>query len=130
VSNVIIFFVTSIIDINKLSLNISTFNLIKPNISYSNWLALVVYRDITMSVILLIYANVYFTTKDKRKRWGITVLTFLLLLGGSQLLRVLSMIEYTGWTIYYEGICIGALIGITFLTARYSTRRDGGKQHG
>ncbi|MGI8386223.1 hypothetical protein [Robertmurraya sp. P23] len=126
-TNVIVFFVTSIVDINKLTLNLSTFSLIKPIISYSNWLALVVYRDITMSVILLIFVNVYFTTKEKRGKWGITILTFFLLLAGSQVLRALNIIQYTGWTIYYEILCIGALIGITLLTARIATRLDGGK---
>lgn len=127
VTNVIVFFVTSIVDINKLTLNMSTFSLIKPIISYSHWLALVVYRDITMSVILLIFVNVYYTTKEKRRKWGIIILTFFLLLVGSQMLRALNIIKYTGWTIYYEILCIGVLIGITLLTARITSRLDGGK---
>ncbi|MCM3600017.1 hypothetical protein M3175_04675 [Robertmurraya korlensis] len=127
VTNVIVFFVTSIVDINKLTLNISTFSLIKPIVTYSHWLALVVYRDITMSIILLIFVNVYFTTQAKRGKWGITILTFFLLLAGSQVLRAYNIIQYTGWTIYYEIICIAALIGITLLTARITTRLDGGK---
>lgn len=129
VTNVIVYFVTSIVDINKLTLNLSTYSLIKPIISYSNWLALVVYRDITMSLILLIFVNVFFTTTDHKRKWGITLLTFLLLLGGSQLLRVLSIIQYTGWTIFYEMLCIGVLIGITVLTVVITTRLDGGKRH-
>lgn len=127
VTNVIVFIVTSIVDINKLTLNMSTFSLIKPIISYSHWLALVVYRDITMSVILLIFVNVYYTRKEKRGKWGITILTFFLLLAGSQVLRALNIIQYTGWTIYYEILCIGSLIGITLLTAHITTRLDGGK---
>jgi hypothetical protein len=129
VTNVIVYLVTSIVDINKLTLNISTYSLIKPIISYSNWLALVIYRDITMSLILLIFVNVLFTTTDRKRKWGITILTFLLLLGGSQLLRVLSIIQYTGWTIFYEMLCIGALIGITVVTVRITTRLDGGSRH-
>jgi len=124
---VIVLLVTSIVEINKLTLNISTFSLIKPIVSNSHWLALVVYRDITMSVILLIFVNVYFTTKEKGRKWGISLLTFFLLLAGSQMLRALNIIQYTGWTIYYEILCIGALIGITLLTARITTRLDGGK---
>lgn len=123
----IVLLVTSIVEINKLTLNISTFSLIKPIVSNSHWLALVVYRDITMSVILLIFVNVYFTTKEKGRKWGISLLTFFLLLAGSQMLRALNIIQYTGWTIYYEILCIGALIGITLLTARITTRLDGGK---
>jgi hypothetical protein len=80
-----------------------------------------------MSVILLIFVNVYFTTKEKGRKWGISLLTFFLLLAGSQMLRALNIIQYTGWTIYYEILCIGALIGITLLTARITTRLDGGK---
>lgn len=129
VTNVIVYFVTSIVDINKLTLNLSTYSLIKPIISYSNWLALVVYRDITMSLILLIFVNVFFTTTNRKRKWGVTILTFLLLLGGSQLLRILSIIQYTGWTIFYEMLCLGALIGITVLTVRITTRLDGGKRH-
>ncbi len=128
VTNVIVFFVTAIVDINKLTLNISTFSLIKPVVSYSNWLALVVYRDITMSIILLIFVNVYFTSKNKRRKWEITILTFFLLVAGSQLLRALNIIQYKGWTIFYEMLCIGALIGITLLTARITTRIDGGRK--
>lgn len=124
----IVFFVTAIVDINKLTLNISTYSLIKPVVSYSNWLALVVYRDITMSVILLIFVNVYFTSKNKRGKWEITILTFFLLVVGSQLLRALNIIQYRGWTIFYEMFCIGALIGITLLTARITTRIDGGRK--
>ena len=129
VTNVIVYFVTSIIDINKLTLNLSTYSLIKPVISYTNWLALVIYRDITMSLILLIFINVLFTTTDRKRKWGITILTFFLLLGGSQLLRILSIIQYTGWTIFYEMFCIGALIVITVLTVRLTTRVNGGNRH-
>lgn len=124
----IVLLVTAIVDINKLTLNISTYSLIKPVVSYSNWFALVVYRDITMSVILLIFVNVYFTSKNKRGKWEITILTFFLLVAGSQLLRALNIIQYRGWTIFYEMLCIGALIGITLLTARITTRIDGGRK--
>lgn len=124
--NVIVYFVTAIVDINKLSINISMFEIIKMNVSYINWLGFVIHRNITMSLVLLIFVNIYLTTKKGMMKWVAVGGTFLILIFGGQLLQKLDVLHYTGWNNYYELICNLGLMYITKKSAQIALKFDGG----
>lgn len=116
VTNVLIYFVLAIIDINKLTIISYKYQLISISKDIPHFLSVILHRDVNLSFILLIMVNIFFTIKKIRVRINVLVITFIVLLTIHQLLRYFEVITYHKWSIFHDMVMIISLIFITIVT--------------
>lgn len=110
ITNVLGYMFFSVVDINKLTILTFKLNLVKASEQIPHFLSLIIHRDISFSLILLAFANLYHTTTSKYVKLWASVCTFLLLFGASLLLRLLGVLKYVRWNNFYEAIMIAFLM--------------------
>lgn len=113
--NIIIYLVIQIIHINFFSIITLEFK----NFTYSpkpmGFITIIVYRDVVLPFLLLIFVNVLFSLKSVRTRTVITAIIFIISLTMEQLLSSLGYIHDRHWSIWYRTLFIGSMMILSIL---------------
>jgi hypothetical protein len=111
VVNFLLVMVIEIILTNKLTILTYNLKLFQMNTSsIPHFLSMMLQNDITVSFVLLTFANVFLTTSKASIRWGISVYVFLLQMFIGAMLRWNSVLIDTGWNFAMEAVMTAALM--------------------
>ncbi len=118
VTNVLLYMLLAIVDINKLTILSDTLGVFHLSKKVPEFLSVILHRDFTFSITLLTFANVYLTTLKRSTKIGISLYTFSFILCTSQFLRLGGAITYEKWNIFYECLLIISLMILTYCFGR------------
>lgn len=127
ITNVLLYMLLAIVDINKLTILSDTLGVFQLSKKVPDFLSIILHRDFTFSITLLIFANVYLTTLKRSTKIGISLYTFTFLLCTGQFLSFSGAITYVRWNIFYESLLIVSLMIVTYWFGRlliYLQRRE------
>ncbi|MEC0230369.1 hypothetical protein [Paenibacillus alba] len=105
-TNVLLYMILAIVDINKLTLLSHVLHFFQLSTQIPKFLSVIVHRDLTFSLTLLTFANVYLTTPKSLTKIGISLYSYAFLVGSGQWLRWTGAITYVKWNIFYECLLI------------------------
>ncbi|MDQ0872556.1 FlaA1/EpsC-like NDP-sugar epimerase [Paenibacillus sp. V4I3] len=118
ITNVLLYMLLAIVDINKLTILSDTLGLFQLSKKVPEFLSVILHRDFTFSITLLTFANVYLTTLKRSIKIGISLYTFTFLLCTGQFLSLNGAITYVKWNIFYECLLIVSLMIFTYWAGR------------
>lgn len=103
----------SIIDINKWTLLYSKYHFFQLSTNKAAFLSYILHRDIVFSFILLIMVNLFFNIKNRIMKFGILLISYIMIFTSIQLLRNFKVITFLKWNTYNELLLLLAMIFIT-----------------
>lgn len=103
----------SIIDINKWTLLYSKYHIFQLSKNKVDFLSFILHRDIVFSFILLIMVNIFFTSKNRIMKFGILLISYIMIYISHQLLIHFNIVTYLKWNTYYELLLLVMMIFIT-----------------
>lgn len=118
VTNVLLYMLLAIVDINKLTILSDTVGVFHLSKKVPEFLSVILHRDFTFSITLLTFANVYLTTLKRSTKIGISLYTFSFIMCIGQFLRFNGAITYERWNIFYECLLIVSMMVLTYWIGR------------
>lgn len=83
--------------------------------SIPHFLSMILHNDLTVTFVLLTFANVFLTTSKAGIRWGISIYTFLIQLFTGAALRWNGVLTDNGWNFVMESVMIVVVMIYTLL---------------
>lgn len=122
-ANFLLFMAIEVILTNKLTIigfNLGLFLINTKSIPH--FLSLILHNDLTVTFVLLTFANVFLTTSKAGIRWGISLYTFLFQLFTGAALRWNGVLTDNGWNFVMESVMIVVIMTYTLLMGRLFQR--------
>jgi hypothetical protein len=118
ITNVLLYMLLAIVDINKLTILSDTIGVFQLSKKVPEFLSMILHRDITFSLTLLTFANVYLTTLKRSTKIGISLYTLSYLMSTGQFLRFNGVLTYERWNIFYECLLFVSMMVLTYWIGR------------
>lgn len=115
--NILTFLSFQIVHINFFTIFTFKLNYLIPNTNPMPFTAILLFRDLSLPIFLLIYVNLFFSFKMKWAKAGITAAIFLMIQAAEHLFLLLGYFHYRHWSHFREAIFDFSLILICLLFA-------------
>ncbi|WP_309121936.1 hypothetical protein [Paenibacillus sp.] len=115
--NVLLYMAVAVIDINKFTLLSFTYKFYTVDTKVPEFLAAVLHRDVTFSLVMLAFANAFLTAGTRRGKAIAAIAAFSYLLATGYSLRWMGVIRDVRWNFLLECATIAAIMGATVLLA-------------
>ncbi|MZQ82963.1 hypothetical protein GQF01_12690 [Paenibacillus sp. 5J-6] len=126
-TNVLLYMVLSIIDINWMALLSNNLNLYRFSTQIPEFLSVILYRDFVYGFTLITFANVFLTASRLLVKVFISLYVFLFLLICCLILNGTEAVTNVKWNIYYECVVLLIMMVLTYYLGRwllYLTRKE------
>lgn len=119
ITNVLLYMVLSIIDINRMTLFSDNLSLYRFSTQIPEFLCVILYRDFIYCFTLLTFANVYLTASKFLTKVLISLYSFIFLLLCCLILNRSGAIIVLTWNIFYDSITLLIMLLVTYCLARW-----------
>ncbi|WP_248927054.1 hypothetical protein [Paenibacillus hamazuiensis] len=116
--NFLLFMAAECVLTNKLTIIGYDLRLFIMNQNVPHFISLIIHNDLTVTFVLLTFANVFLTTRKAGVRWGISVYAVAMQLITGYALRQYNVLMDNGWNLFDESVMIAAMMAYILLVGK------------